>query len=717
MELFGIKLWGSKQKKASIPLQSTVTTSLNFTDGRRLSVTEMYTGWVAKCIKAISEEVGGIELVLYRRKGNQEIVVTDHPVLDLLKYVNNFFTRYQLFERLQANLELYGNEYWYLQKDKKTKLPKEIYPLMPGSVVPVKGEFYVDHYEYSYLGKKISLGLDDVIHFKTFNPYSNIIGLSTVEIARTTIETDIYSKEYNRKFFVNDATPGGVLKAQDEIDQVKADQIRDKWHETFGGYSKAFKTAVLGGGLDYTTIQPKHADMQFIEQSKMNRDDILAMFGVPKTVLGIVEDVNFASAYAANYVFSSRTIYPKEKRIADYLNEFLIPLFGEDDMWFVVKSPVQEDKLQTTQVDQILFSNGQLSTNEWRKRNGLSSVDNGDQLYLPFSLSPYTRVSEQKAVEPKTPLTKAHEEIKKTILNSLQVFKLKDGVVGEKIETKIPEEVEPVSHSNSKRFQLVMDPHKFESLGQKLNGAMRNREEPYIKKMQQIMVGIFNEQRENAVNVLEGYMRKKSKSQKAKLPEFIDKEKQVKITIDLVTPLMAEFVSTEGQHAFATLGLRAEEFDLHAPDVRKYLISSIKKFANEITENTSNMIRQQVADGLESGEGLMAISSRIRDLADLSDNRAELIATTEIHRSQGHAEIEAWNQSKVVVAKIWYTALDERVCPECSLMHGKEVDLDEAFLSVEELADLGYKNYDGPVEIAQMHPRCRCSIIPVIKGQ
>lgn len=714
MKIFGRQIGGSKQKDVTLPLQTSLSAPLTLSDSRRLPVRDLYTSWVAKCIKAISEEVGRIDLVLYRRVGGKVEVVREHEMLDLLSFVNEFFTQYMLFERLQANLEIYGNEYWYLERDRKTKKPARIYPLHPTTVRAVVGKYYVEKYEYTYKGTTVDLSIDDVIHFKNYSPFSDVIGLSTIETARSTIETDVFSKEYIRRFYYNDATPGGILSTPDEVDQDRADLVKAKWNESFSGFKRAFKTAFLSGGLTYTPISPKQSDMQFVEQSKLTRDDILALFGVPKTILGIVEDVNYASAKASNYIFSSRNIYPKELRIVDYLNEFYVKQFEPEGYWLEAKSPIQEDKLEEAQVSQIMFTNGQLTINEWRKRSGLPVVENGDQVFLPFSLTPYSSVVEQKSLGAEPILLKTHEKIKQAILASLPIPESKDG----NTEQKDTHTHGGLAKQDTKRFQLRMDPYQFESLGQKVNGQMRAREEPYVKKFKHSMNDIFDKQSVEAIENLVDYMKIDKKfSKKAKVPDFINKAKNTELTISIITPIITDFFESEGQVAFAMLGLKPEDFSLAAPDVRKYIEASIKKFAGEVTEHTSNIIRQTISDGLDSNEGIKALTARINQLEGLSASRSELIAVTEVHRAQGHAEIEAWNQSSVVESKIWYTALDERTCPECSLMHGKEVELNEVFLDVPGLQEMGYSNYDGPVEIAQLHPRCRCTIIPVIKGQ
>jgi hypothetical protein len=52
--------------------------------------------------------------------------------------------------------------------------------------------------------------------------------------------------------------------------------------------------------------------------------------GVSKTILGTAEsDTNRATAETADYVFSKRTIKPKMELVLSYLNEFLVPRYGD----------------------------------------------------------------------------------------------------------------------------------------------------------------------------------------------------------------------------------------------------------------------------------------------------------------------------------------------------------------------------------------------------
>jgi hypothetical protein len=51
---------------------------------------------------------------------------------------------------------------------------------------------------------------------------------------------------------------------------------------------------VTEGGLSYKQTGLSQKDMDFLEQRKWNREEIMAAFKVPKLELGLYDDVNFA---------------------------------------------------------------------------------------------------------------------------------------------------------------------------------------------------------------------------------------------------------------------------------------------------------------------------------------------------------------------------------------------------------------------------------------
>ena len=159
--------------------------------------------------------------------------------------------------------------------------------------------------------------------------------------------------EFNRKFFMNGARPAGFLET--EIDSRDADRsAEDRLREHARRASTNMNgIAVLPKGVEVGSrpaSSPK--DMDFKNLSEDSRERILAMFGVCRTILGTAEsDTNRATAETADYVFSKRVIKPHMLLICSFLNERLIPRYG-DNLYITFIDPVPEDRAARTDRDE-----------------------------------------------------------------------------------------------------------------------------------------------------------------------------------------------------------------------------------------------------------------------------------------------------------------------------------------------------------------------------
>lgn len=687
----GLFNW-AKRKAATIPLLFTANKQLSLTTQTKAN-SEYYASWVYACVRAISEEVASmdIQLMRYDSSGQSERVL-NHPVLELLENVNDFMDFYTLIERLQSNLELAGVESWYLEKTSKGE-PFEIYPLVPGSLITVADPTnYVAGYKYKLGATTIDIPKENIIQFKNFNPKSDILGFSTLQAAREAADTDFAARQYNKNTFINDATPGVIITVPDRLDPETQQKILDSWNQDHQGYRRAFKTSVMSGGMDVKTLALTHKDMEYIEQRRFSRDEILAIFRVPKTIIGILEDANFASAKTANYVFALRTIRPKMKRIVNTLNEFLLPMYNDPSLKFTFTDPVPEDKAEMMAWYGSAITNGWMTINEVRTRENLPPVENGDSVMVGFNLTPLGAVKNEPQKRFEGPSAKAAGEIAEAFTKAL--IAQKDAAKNLLVPT--------LSDALEKRGELKTK-------------ARNARLTPYEKLFKQTSNKLFEGQKERAKENLTKELNAKnwkSKLRKAQL-QVLDPELEVKATIDLFTPVFQYVLQGEGDAAYEGLGIN-DTFDLNSQRARKFLEKNTRNFARGVTDETSAQIRATIAAGLENGEDIADLTDRIDELAAFGPVRSEMIARTESIRTATAGEKEAWEESGVVASIVWYTALDERVCDNCGPMHGTEVAVDDTFFDLGDTApgglSLDYEAVGGP----PLHPDCRCTLLPVV---
>ncbi len=156
----------------------------------------------------------------------------------------------------------------------------------------------------------------------------------------------------------------------------------------------------------------------------MRSDRILAMFGVSRTILGTAEsDTNRATAETADYVFSKRVIKPHMKLICSFLNEKLIPRYG-DDLYISFIDPVPEDRAaRTEEMKTTVGGQPVITVNEAREEYlGLGPVDGGDVLMTPTdhavgrrspTLAETRTMSASEANAGKTALARPHASSRK----------------------------------------------------------------------------------------------------------------------------------------------------------------------------------------------------------------------------------------------------------------------------------------------------------------
>lgn len=119
-----------------------------------------------------------------------------------------------------------------------------------------------------------------------------------------------------------------------------------------------------------------------------------------------------------------------------------------------------------------------------------------------------------------------------------------------------------------------------------------------------------------------------------------------------------------------------------------------------INEVMNLQIREALTRGILEGENPLGVARLMADrVAKIGRTRAELIARTETIRAHAEASLsryETWGVSEISGQAEFLTAQDTKVCPECA-------DLEEQVFTVDEAQG-----------IIPVHPRCRCTWLPVI---
>lgn len=710
------------REKAAIPSVSSSASSDPFTIWRTqkkvdpAKALEVYTGWVYAAIRAIAVEVGGIDFKLFRVGKKNDEQVFEHELLDVLSAVNDYQTGLELYYLTAAHLEAVGNAFWFLEGvNSETDKPLAIHIMIPSKVkVIVNREEFptrIQGYEYRLGSKVYQFQPYQVLHIKYPDPNDPAEGIGTVQSIGQWIDSDNYAMEFNRRFFLNGARIGGFLESDAAYTPEQLEYLKTSFEAAFVGVQNAYKVLALPKGTKYEEGGKTQKDLDFANLMMIMRDRIIAGFKVPRTALGITDDVNRANAEATDYVFAARTIKPIMKFITTYLNEFLVPRYGED-LYLDFRDPVPEDRAQT--VDEATKSLGNApwkTVNEVRAEEGYDPIKGGDVLQAPFNFTP-VGVTEPA---PKQVNGNGRKVIRTRFARNARRRREISTTIAQKAAKDIADIFKEIAEIKQKGLtditQLSDDQYEAVYKGFAL------RVDRYEKR-QRAAIQDFNakqrkEVKENLPKITKGFVEAETKS--ISRADLFDEKAAIQALVDLSTPIFFDLAGKEGAEAAALLGI--PDLDILSPEVRQALNRAIELLGQSYNETTLLLLKDKLEEGLKQGLSQDELADLVDGVYEYSDDvRALQVARTETFRIANYSTQEAWKQSGLVKAQKWYTAADERVCPYCSPMHGKVVSIDEDFFKKGETVtgsdgskfEVDYSDVGAP----PLHVSCRCYIRP-----
>ena len=298
-----------------------------------------------------SNAVSQVNWHLYRSsvsgKKEDRVEVTRHLALEVWNKPNPFMTRQEFVEVFQQHLELTGEGWWLISGPAGLSAPTELWPMRPDKMEPVPSPTqFISGYVYNDPnGVKVPLNTNEVIFLRMPNPLDPYRGLGPVQSVMVQIDSARYSAEWNRRFFLNSAEPGGFIKVNNRLSDSEFQEMHLRWNEQHKGVINSHRVAILEDG-EWIDRKYTNRDMQFVELSNLSDNKIRQAFAFPKPMLGDSEDVNRANAEAADEYYARYLMVPRLERIKGALNNDFLPLFGTtgSGLEFDYEDPVPENK-------------------------------------------------------------------------------------------------------------------------------------------------------------------------------------------------------------------------------------------------------------------------------------------------------------------------------------------------------------------------------------
>jgi HK97 family phage portal protein len=631
---------------------------------------------VYKSIKALCDNVPQAKLAIYNKVTEEE--VEDARLNLLLDNPNPRQSQSDFIQEWVGFYALYGEGFIKKvtslgQATGIMGLPAQLFNLDP-SKVKEKVDYAINALIGWVIGTMV-LKPEEVIHVKDFNPYNPWRGMSPLKPISDEMEIDQASLTFNNAFFKNFAQAGLILSTEGNLSAEQREQLKKALEIKYSGAggANAFKSLILEKGLKPADAgQNTHKDMQFIEQKKLMREEILGIWRTPKALFNITEDLNYATFMGQMRIFWLYALMPIMKKFEDSVNKYIvgpynpnlyiafdyrnIPAFQEDFKERVVTAEV---------LSRLLFTGNEINE---KLELGFEAVDWRDKAYQPFSMQvvtgeeappPGEGVDEENLPPPEEDPAKSAKmdigwEAKKA--QFLKMFLKNQGHVEDRMESKMSR-----YFMELRSRVLRLSPDDLKSL--RINWDKQDEE--LIKAMKPI--------------TLEG----------------------INLGVTLGESVLARKKSVDDE-----LSHRVSSYLQLRMDKLTGINQTLK---DRLESNLRDALKEQIEQGASLTDQVATMRNSVRDFFNLTASRSRLIARTESGGAVNGGSM-LYYENEGVEKKRWVTSHDELVRPthraceaEGAITIGRSFSNGLMYPSDQANGDAG--------EVCN----CRCSLLPIVE--
>lgn len=696
--------------------------------------------WVSRCVDAIAGNQARLPVIL--RKDNDpegEVFKRKHEVLDLLNTKSNegensFIFRYRLSSQLLMSTRGVFIEKIRGRSGKLVAL--NLLPPQYTSPIPHPKTFVSGYEVQMPTGEKVRVPKEDVVWIRRPHPLDPYLSMTPMEAAGIAIEIENLSKLYNRNFMLNDGRPGGLLVLRSEIDDDDKDELRSRFR---GNINRAGSISVISSddGADYIDTSASPRDANYVEMRQIQKEEILAAFGVPESVIGNAAGRTFNNAAEELRVFWMETMMPHLEQIARGLDELDDKFYIDFETGQIPILIIAKQERERYSMDE--FQAGLISINEYRTTTGRKTVESeiADSLVLSPNLAPVANTEKpfeasqvqpvdmgaapapgQQPTEGEQPPAAQPPGLPMIGQEQVSPEATPPGVPGptdqiapgaspgqeiENIAAPAPEAPGQLTARHG-RFEVKVDNQsidewevKAEQTTERWTEILDRSLERYFERQQRVILE----------KALGAKSRRAMNTRQLNTDDIFDKSVWDRQLADDLSPLYSAIVNDSAELSFEGADSDAS---LNEAEFKAYVQEQVARTqkVNETTkEEIASALLVAMAIANEKEEERLSIlrAALVAIFANLLGKRRRVIAEHETSTAFNAGVFLAGKQLGIS-SKKWLTKRDQRVRVEHQILHGKSVPLSEGFMS-----DGAVLRFPGdPLAPPHLTINCRCRL-------
>ena len=381
----------------------TIPTALRLVDRKVVSFARVFQSqpWVAAAVMRMLTWAVRVPLKCYHRQGdpNERIPVHpgDHPVADFIYNPWPGGDMAHLVMQLLGPVLVHGNSVTEIDDTNNSgkigltaKDWRYCQPIMPWRDSLEGFRFDVDTPKFQH-----DVTIDKVLHVAWWSPVGPL-GTSPLMQLGITLNIEDAAQRYQMSTFRHGGRPASAIVASEEflgIDPVERRtimaQLRDDVTNLYGGPENATRPALLPPGLDWKGIAHTNMEAQLIDQRKVAREEVAAVYLIPPPLLGILDRATYSNIGIQREMTYTDCLGPPLILIEQAINGQIIRDLMQDDEIFVefdFGAVLRGDRLAEINAIRQAVSGGLMMPNEGRAILNLPQVTDQpgmDDIWVP----------------------------------------------------------------------------------------------------------------------------------------------------------------------------------------------------------------------------------------------------------------------------------------------------------------------------------------------
>lgn len=378
------------------------TAKQKVTNDTALTVSTFYA-----CIRNVSEDIAKLPLGLFRPDGEDRIAVTDHPLVNLIRYQPNpDMTAFSLREAMNAQMMGWGNAYMEIQRDAGGR-PQYLWPLRPDKVtlfrtqipMPPDNRLRLFYRVQTDRGQAVDIWAEDIIHLHGLG-FNGVTGYNIVSYASQSLGTGRSMDKFSGAFFGNGLSPSGTLEHPNTLSQEAQDRLRNQMDAVHSGADQAFKTMVLEEGMKWATksVDPKASQM--VETRRFSVTEFCRWLRVPPHKVADLSRATFSNIEEQNIDYVQDALTGWGTRWEQALRwKLLSPAEQAAGYYFKhnYAAMLKGDVTRRSAFYREMWDRGILSINEIRALEELNPIDGGATHFVPMNFQPLAQATSPSA--------------------------------------------------------------------------------------------------------------------------------------------------------------------------------------------------------------------------------------------------------------------------------------------------------------------------------